>query len=440
MNHSQHPNILLILTDQQSGEALSLGAPDSPVLTPHIDALAARGVRFDRAYCANPLCVPSRTSMFTGLYPHDNGISSNGKDETLREGARCLATAFRDAGYDTAYFGKWHSPIPLKEPEHSGFGTTANNQHNGADPRLVDHAIPWLNQKRDKPFFCVASFNNPHNICEWARGARGLEQADGSLPEPPSVEGCPPLRANHQPPEDEPEAMSLLRRSYHASPSFPVGDFDEGQWRRYQFAYHRMVELIDGHIGRLLSGLRHMGLEKDTVVVFLSDHGDSQGAHRFNQKTMFYEESARVPCIISWPDRIEPGVSQRLINTGLDLMPTLFAYAGIETPADLQGESFLSERPREQIVVENFVRQGAVIDGVKPEIRGRMLRTDRYKYCCHAYGEHRESLVDLENDPGEMRNLARDPDHHEVLVAHRQRLATHCRMTQDPFEQEIPER
>ncbi len=437
MPTSRRPNILLILTDQQAGEALSLGDPASPLRTPHLDALAARGLRFDRAYCANPLCVPSRTSMFTGTYPHRNGIASN-QDKLTDPDLCCVSTAFREAGFDTAYFGKWHIPIPLDDPERSGFDTIANNQHNGADLRLVDHALPWLSQKRDKPFFCVASFNNPHNICEWARGARGLELGDGSLPEPPSVEACPPLRANHPPPEDEPEAMCLLRRSYHASPSFPVGDFDEGEWRRYQFAYHRMVELIDGHVGRLLSGLRHMGLEEDTVVVFLSDHGDSQGAHRFNQKTMFYEESARVPCMMAWPGQIEPGVSQRLINTGLDLMPTLFACAGIGTPDDLEGESFLSDRPREQIVVENFARQGVEIDGIKPEIRGRMLRTDRYKYCCHAYGEHRESLVDLENDPGEMRNLARDPAHREALLEHRRRLREHCQATQDPFEAEIP--
>jgi arylsulfatase A-like enzyme len=437
MPTSHRPNILLILTDQQSGEALSLGDPTSPLRTPHLDALAARGLRFDRAYCSNPLCVPSRTSMFTGTYSHRNGISSN-QDKPTDENLCCAGTAFRDAGYDTAYFGKWHIPIPLEVPERSGFDTISNNQNNGTDLRLVDHAIPWLGQKRDKPFFCVASFNNPHNICEWARGTRGLELPDGSPPEPPSVEACPPLRANHQPPEDEPEAMILLRRSFHASPIFPVGDFDGAQWRQYQFAYHRMVELVDGHVGRLLSGLRHMGLENDTVVVFLSDHGDNQGAHRFNQKTMFYEESARVPCMIAWPGHIEPGISRRLVNTGPDLMPTLFACAGIETVDALDGESFLSDRPREQIVVENFALQGAEIDGVKPEIRGRMLRTDRYKYCCHAYGEHRESLVDLESDPGEMRNLARDSAHRDVLLEHRRRLREHCRATKDPFETEIP--
>ena len=438
---NDHPNILLILTDQQSWDTLSLGSPDSPVQTPHIDRLASEGLRFDRAYCANPLCAPSRTSMFTGLYPHQTGVSSNGIDGTLPEGLRCASTAFRDANYDTAYFGKWHSPSPLdlENPEISGFDTVANNLHNKADLRLNDHAISWLSQPRNRPFFAVASYNNPHNICEWARGSRGLDLPDGSLPEPASVDDCPPLRANHKPPSDETEAMTLLRRSYQASGTFPVGDFDESQWRRYQFAYHRMVELIDSRVGRLLTALRQMGREEDTVVLFLSDHGDCQGAHRWNQKTVFYEESVRVPCILRWPSRITPGCSDRLVQTGIDLMPTLFALADISGPEGLPGENLLAKTDRDQVVVENFARQGEEIDGIKTEIRGRMQRTSRYKYCCYDYGDHRESLVDLERDPGEMVNLARDPNYIEVLAENRRRLIEHCRSIGDVFVDQIPD-
>lgn len=427
---SDRPNILLIITDQQSGEALSLGDADAPLQTPNLDALCASGLRFDRAYCATPICVPSRTSMFTGTYPHVNGILSNGKDETLSPEAPCAAIGLRDAGYDTAYFGKWHIPIDLHDPAVSGFDHVANVMHNGADIRLVDHALPWLAQERDRPFFAVASFNNPHNICEWARGKRGLDLPDGSLPEPPSAEACPPLRANHEPPEDETEALSILRRAYQASPTFPVGDFSDDDWRRYQFAYHRMVELIDQHVGRLLDGLDKMGLRENTVVVFCSDHGDCQGAHRWNQKTTFHEESARVPFVISQPGTIAPRVSQTFVQTGIDLMPTIFAQAGLAKSAHFPGVDLLTAPPREYIVSETFFRQGAAVDAIRPEIRGRMVRTDRFKYCVYEYGSHRESLVDLENDPGEMVNLARNPAYAELLAACRKQLAAwakdHC--------------
>lgn len=426
------PNILLILTDQQATDTLSLGNPHAPLHTPHLDALAARSLRCERAYCANPLCVPSRTSMFTGLHPHQTGVTSNDESGAPPD-LRCASTAFPEHGYATAYFGKWHIPVPLSDPARSGFTTAANNQNNTADIRLVDHALPWLGQPRDHPFFAVASFNNPHNICEWARGARGLHLPDGSVPEPASLDACPPRRANHLPAVDEPEAVTLLRRAYHANPMFPVGTFDEAQWRRYRFAYHRMVELIDLHVGRLLAGLAHLGLAESTAVVFASDHGDCQGAHGWNQKTVLDDEAARVPFLLAWPGRIQPGVSHRLIQTGIDLLPTLFDIAGIPVPATLPGRSALSHAPRDQIVVENHACQGAAIDGTIPAIHGRMLRTHRHKYCCYDHGSHREALFDLETDPGETTNLARQPAFAAVLDDHRRRLAAHAAATHDPF-------
>jgi len=377
--------------------------------------------------------------MFCGLYPHQSGIESNAKDESPREGLDCASTAFREHGYETAYFGKWHVPLDLKDPAVSGFDHLANLKHNGADLRLVDHALPWLATNREQPFFAVASFNNPHNICEWARGARGLELPDGSVPEPASLTACPPLRGNHQPPADETEALALLRRSYQASATFPVGDFDHAAWRRYQFAYHRMVELVDWQIGRLYSALRQMGLLENTVVVFCSDHGDCQGAHRWNQKTTLYEESVRVPCVVSWPGTIETGVHSELVQTGIDLMPTLLSVASIEVPHGLPGRNILDhDSAPEQVVSETRFVQGAPIDGITPDVRGRMLLTDRYKYCCYDHEDHRESLVDLTTDPGEMVNLARMSEFASVLESMRERLLTHCRKTNDPFVVEIP--
>ena len=281
----QPPNILVLMTDQQSAEAMSCCLGRHHLHTPTMDRLAAEGIRFDQAYCAHPLCVPSRTSMFTGRYPHETGVLTN-DDRSLDSGRfPCLAPLFKAHGYDTAYIGKWHVSIPdahlppvAGSPEQ-GFDFCENNHHNGADVRNSDFAIRFLNQKRDNPFFMVVSYNNPHNICEWARGRRcGLPDGDFALP--PSIGRCPPLRVNHLPPEGETDTMALLRRSYQASPIFPVAPWGENEWREYAWAYYRMVELVDHHMGRVVAALEHLGLRENTLILFLSDHGDGQGAHR----------------------------------------------------------------------------------------------------------------------------------------------------------------
>ena len=133
--------------------------------------------------------------------------------------------------------------------------------------------------------------------------------------------------------------MALMRKSYHASSTFPVGDFGEKEWREYIWAYYRKIEGVDKRIGRVLDALRESGQEDDTVVLFTSDHGDCQGAHRWNQKTVFYEESARVAFIISCKGLTSGTVSRDLVHTGVDLLPTLCDYAGIVSHPPLRRAS-----------------------------------------------------------------------------------------------------
>jgi arylsulfatase A-like enzyme len=192
--------------------------------------------------------------------------------------------------------------------------------------------------------------------------------------------------------------------------------------------------MVDARIGQVLTALGSAGLENNTLVVFSTDHGDCQGAHGWNQKTILFEEAARVPCILSWKGFTRPSVSERLVNTGIDFLPTLCDYAGIPRPGGLPGISL--KRPddtRQFVVVSNHMVQGAEINGRKPEPQGRMLRSRRYKYTVYSEGERRESLVDLEEDPGEMRNLAGKPGSAQVLKEHRAMLAEWCRKYGDRF-------
>ncbi|MEM1109723.1 MAG: sulfatase-like hydrolase/transferase [Planctomycetota bacterium] len=434
------PNVLILMTDQQSADAMSCVSGREHLYTPHLDALSERSVMFRRAYSPNPLCAPARASLFTGRYPHEIGLQTN---DTPDEPDRfpCLGTYFRDAGYDTAYFGKWHFPIPYADTAKHGFDTIADaDRSNGADLITPGLACSFLEAPRDRPFFLVASFNNPHNICEWARGTRELP--DGPVGTPPPTDRCPPRRSNHAPTENEASAIELARRAYQAQPMFPVGDFGESDWREFLWGYYRMIESVDAKIGQVIDALKASGEFDRTVVLFLSDHGDCQGAHGWNQKTVFYEESARVPFILKAPG-IDPGYSNALVNFGVDTLPTLAELTGIELPPGLPGRSVADDargKDRESpayVVGQNCFAQGAEIDGKKFLANGRMVRTSRYKYCVYSVGPQYESLYDLNEDPGETRNLAGETAYRNVLNQHRADLADFARLNEDHTAQEI---
>jgi choline-sulfatase len=290
---NERPNLLIVMTDQQSADAMSNRMGRKYIHTPNMDSLAANGMSFSRAYCANPLCVPSRTSMFSGRYPTETGVQINGNEKLDPAKFPNMGTIFRNAGYATGFVGKWHMPWPAGDTAAHGFEAVGTKK---GDHVTAASAVEFLRQRRDKPFLLVSSFLNPHNICEWARSE---PLPDGEVGTPPALSECPPARANAAPPKDEPDIMTLMRRSYQSNRLFPVGNFDEKKWREYAWAYHRMIEKVDAEIGKVLAALRETGQEERTVVVFLADHGDCQGAHKWNQKTVFYEESSRVPLIIS---------------------------------------------------------------------------------------------------------------------------------------------
>jgi arylsulfatase A-like enzyme len=216
---------------------------------------------------------------------------------------------------------------------------------------------------------------------------------------------------------------------------FPVGNFDAKKWREYLWAYYRLIEKADAQIGVVLRALRETGLEENTLVVFTADHGDCQGSHGWNQKTILFEEAARVPFILSWKGVTKPGTARRLVNTGIDLIPTLCDYAGLSVPQQLPGLSLKNPNvdPRKYVVVSDLLAQGAAVDGRIPMPTGRMVRSQQYKYCVYSEGKQRESLVDLEKDPGEMTNLAGEPRFRKVLLEHRAMLAEWCAKTRDTF-------
>ncbi len=389
--------------------------------------------------------MPARASIFTGRYPHETGVTKNAlppggvsSDDFL-----CMGQYLRAAGYQTAYSGKWHLCFPKKDVTTHGFEILNSRrkpalpEEENHDSRVAQAAVEFLRQPHDQPFLLVVSFLNPHNICEWARRAAGREQKlnCGEIGTPPAVDQLPPPPANLEVPRNEPDGMLFMRRAYQVdSGLFPVSRFTAEDWRRQRWGYYRMVEKVDGEMGKVIQALREAGVEEDTVVIFTSDHGDCVGAHRFNQKTVFYDESVRVPLIVSWKGKTSGATSDKLVNTGLDILPTMMACAGIAQPETLPGRNLLpvamgqpEDSWRDYVVAENDMVQSGEVDAVVPTMQGRMVRTDRYKYCLYEFGARREALYDLQLDPLETVNLANDSKYRSILLEHRGRLREFAR-------------
>ncbi len=435
---SQKPNIVIIMTDQQFADAMSCVMGNQYINTPHMDKLAEQGVRFTKAYTPNPLCMPMRTSMMTGSFPHQTGVLTNDKNELDPLRFHFLGKIFKDAGYETAYFGKWHVSFDEKKNDIHGFTIF---DENGA--RLnPEPATEFLKQKHEKPFLAVASFLSPHEVCQWARKQ---ELPGGPVGEVPALKDMPPLKANFFPPENETDIMAFMRKSYQANLKlFPVGDYTDADWRRLQWGYYRLIERADTFVGEIMQALQESGQEENTLVVFLSDHGECAGSHHWNQKTVFYDESARVPLILKWDGKTIKGTSDVLVNTGIDMIPTLCDFAGIEIPKDLIGKSLKAPATgetgnwrRDFVVTENHMVQCEPVNGESHKPQGRMVRSGRYKYCIYSEGNDRESLVDMQYDPLEMVNQAKNPIYHEILEQHRRYLKEHAENTNDKIALEM---
>ncbi|MHC4330378.1 MAG: sulfatase family protein [Planctomycetota bacterium] len=439
------PNILFIMTDQQHAGMMSCTG-NKWLKTPAMDRLAASGIRFERAYACNPVCVPNRFSLQTGLMPSAIGMGQNGDsaraavtDVMIRQS---LGKLFKKAGYETIYGGKVHLPRKMKGVQNLGYRNLTGNSRQG----LADACAEFLKEPHTKPFFLFASFINPHDICYMAindynrtQGKPPIGNTDSKTCEAvldrvrqtgeidAFVEkNCPPLPANHEVPEAEPECIAQKYINPRPFQAYTREKWTEKQWRLHRWAYCRLTEMVDREIGTLLDALRQAKLGDNTLIVFTSDHGDMDSAHRLEHKQVLYEESVRVPFIMSYAGAIPKGKvdDKHLVSNGLDLLPTLCDYAGIEAPEGLHGRS-LRHLAQGKDVEEwrDFV--------VSESQSGRALRTSRFKYTIYDSGKNREQLIDLRNDPGEMKNLAGLDAYKDVLARHRQLLREWVERTGD---------
>jgi arylsulfatase A-like enzyme len=413
------PNILLIIADQHTGSVMTQRGY-SHITTPGIDKIADSGVTFTRAYTPYPVCKAYRKSMMTGLMP------SKISDATEHPS---IGNAMREAGYETVYHGKWHVGETRinRSAEWHGFETYDGSQR---DTTTRERVVDFIRQDHDRPFFLVSSFMNPHDACELARNMSGIEDDYKDVPfdhENMPVELAPPLPANFEIPPNEAEGFSLRRGSEPGDPRYrthPTKFWTEDQWRQYMYGYDRLLEMVDAHIKLVIEELEAQGLLENTVIIYTSDHGDGHAAHQWNQKMTFYEEAINVPFVVSWKGKTKAGYidEEMLSNTGLDIFPTILAFAGAPIPESLHGLD-LTPTVLEGAVGDATPDRTYVVSELnQAELKGRMVVTRNFKYILFDGGANSEQLFDLVNDPGEMQPVTDDPAYRETLLAHRDML------------------
>jgi choline-sulfatase len=431
---SQQPNILLIMTDQLMPQLT--GAYGHPVVqTPHLDQLAAEGVRFDAAYTPFPLCAPARVAFMTGRYASRCGAFDNAALFPADEPT--VAHYLTNAGYETVLSGKMHfvGPdqlhgfgrrlttdvfpanidwVPVMEED----GTFAQGGHAfnyvppnvgvrpwtkflSYDEETQFRSLEYIRERGrsdpDSPFFLVTSFHHPHDPFHVTQELWDLyEGADIDLPELP---------------DNLDETYSVMDRWLNEVHNVHDVDLqDRDNLRALRRAYYGLVTYVDRKVGELLAALEETGQRDNTVIIFTSDHGDMLGEKGMVQKRCFYEWSARVPLIIHFPDGRGAGRRIQAPTTLLDLLPTLLDLAGVPEDRRLpvDGNSLLAliteDDPERTIFSEYHVE--------KVKAPAFMVRRGRYKYIY--IHEHGSQLFDLQTDPGEWYNLADQPQYHEL--------------------------
>ena len=434
-NRKSLPNVLFIAVDDMNNDLGCFGHP--LVKSPNIDRLAQRGVRFERAYCQFPLCSPSRSSLLTGLRPDSTRVFD------LRYHFRqdlpnvvTLPQLFMRSGYYVARVGKMYhygnpgdigtnglddrvswmerfnpagrdkttlEPDIMNYTPKRGLGaamafladkTGTDPQH--TDGKVVDQTIRLLEEHKDKPFFIAAGFYKPH--CPWVTPKKYFDL----YPMDPIT--LPHITA--QTPGDYPELALASTKPW------PYLGVTPDQARECKRAYYAAISFVDAQIGRVLDAVDRLGQWENTIIVFWSDHGYHLGEHGLWFKQSCFEESARVPLIISVPGQKTAGQASSRPVELVDLYPTLADLAGLTPPDHLEGASLrpLLDNPRTQWGRPAYTQ---VQRGSDP---GHSVRTERWRYTEWAFGAKGQELYDHDSDPSELHNLAGDAKYADVIV------------------------
>ena len=456
------PNILLLYTDQQRWDALGAsGHPD--IQTPNLDRLCAEGLNCDHFFVQNPVCMPSRISMLSGLYPSTLGIVRNGI--TVSTDTVILPHLLRNYGYHSANMGKLHF-LPHANRDHRDPHPAYGFDHLeiSDEPGCYEDAYRAWVQRRAPGEMDSISVGLPPATEVWQRTMQvddGIHHPEMRFPKEAipfgSRDGLTHTafvaeqtmayveRHRHEPffciagfysphsPWVAPQSfIDLYDPQTLSLPTFPedvdcrrsADAYSDQELRAARQGYYAMVSEVDHHVGRILDYLDAQGLAENTIVIFTSDHGEWLGEHlRYGKGYPAHDCISRVPFIVRWPMGIaRPGRTEHDILEAVDVFPTLLDCAGIPVPGHLQGRSFLP-------LVEgrhSVPRQSALTEGEG----WKTVRTETMRYVIETSG--RESLFDLEADPDAYYDIAGEPRFAEPLAQIRHHLLTRL------LEQERP--
>jgi arylsulfatase A-like enzyme len=459
------PNILFLMVDQMQARVLD---PGHPCHTPALDRLAARGVRFTRAYTPNAVCSPARASLMTGLLPHNHGVlmvthTVDDDQLLLRAGQPHWAQRLAQAGYTNGYFGKWHieqhQPLSVfgwqtsAETAHGAFvsqsyQTKAHHVCGGGPPqhhyRLAQYysdqsgydrtlfygvtdvppeqrsmgiitglALDYLDQvlEQDAPWCCFVSVPEPHD--PFVAGEEAFAWYDvGAMPLSPSL---------HDQLGERPGIYRKAARVWQG--------MTERQHQEAAACYYASITEIDAQFGRLIDRLEQAGLLDDTIIVFTSDHGESLGAHGLYCKNFSAsEEIYRIPLILSGPG-IAAGVTTRARVGSHDVCPTLLELAGCQPFAVPDSRSFAALLPGPECEDARFDAGYAEYFGNRMILTQRVVWDGPWKLVFNGFDF--DELYNLEQDPWEMHNLAQDPAYEGQLRATLARMWATVRDTGD---------
>lgn len=433
------PNVLWICTDQQRYDTIcSLGNP--LIRTPNIDGLIRDGVAFTQAYCQSPVCTPSRASFLTGRYPRATRCRQNGQSIPAEE--RLASRLFADAGYRCGLSGKlhlascsdgkveeriddgyqyfsWSHHPPPDWPENAytqwlaRHGKTWEELHTTTGNGYVTPGVPaefhqttwcaeeavhFIHRERNVPWFFSFNCFDPHHPFD-----PPAEYLSRYLP---TEMPLPKSRTGEL--ENKPHYQQLDALWAHNSPGeFHTGGMSDIDRQEVCAAYYAMCELIDDQIGRMLAALDESGQRQNTIVIFMSDHGEMLGDHGIYFKgPHFYDEAIHVPLVFSWPETIRQQHRVEGLTELVDILPTLLDLAGLETPARVQGRSLVGHLTgkRDSTDGRRFVYSEYYNSWTHGDAYGTMLRSEDHKIVVY-HGQATGELYDLGNDPDEFENL-----------------------------------
>ena len=477
---ADRPNIVFLFSDDHALQAISAygGRLKDIAPTPNIDRLATQGAIFERSYCANSICGPSRACILTGKHSHINGFLDN--NNSRFDGSQpTFPKALQHAGYQTAIIGKWHLASDPTGFDHweilPGQGSYYNPEFlemDGSKKRfegyctdlITDKALDWLKNDRikDKPFVLMCQHKAPHR--NWVPAERHFNLFDGQqIPEPSTLfddyanrskalakqkmsiakdfywgwdmllPGKPtdprfmPGLPNGEFKRMNPAQKAAFTKAFASENDQLLADLAAGKlddkavtrwkYQRYIKDYLRCVRALDENIGRVLDYLDESGLSENTIVIYSSDQGFYLGEHGWYDKRWIFEESLSMPFLIRWPGVVKPGTRSKALIQNIDYAPTFLEAAGVPVPPDIQGSSLIPVLKNDGQAPADW-RKG-IYYAYYGEATHRVakhdgVRSDRYKLF-YLPDTDEWQLFDLEKDPEELTSIHNNPESEGVL-------------------------